>query len=71
VHALIAFTNRGGEEKLRGLEMCFLASGITVARTADDLVRYHGKMMILDRQELYLLPSTSLISTWITPAASA
>src|SRR5207245_5448865 len=55
VHGLIAFTTRGGEEKLRRLEMRFLSSGITVARTADDLVRYHGKMMILDRQELYLL----------------
>jgi cardiolipin synthase len=55
VHALIAFTNRGGEEYLRKLEMRFLERGITVARTADDLVRYHGKMMIVDRKELYLL----------------
>jgi len=55
VHALIAFTNRGGEDKLRKLEMRLLASGITVARTAGDLVRYHGKMMIVDRKELYVL----------------
>lgn len=55
VHALIAYTNRGGEKRLRELEMRFLASGITVARTADDLVRYHGKMMLIDRKELYLL----------------
>lgn len=55
VHALIAFTNRGGEDKLRKLEMHFLASGVTVARTAGDLVRYHGKMMIVDRKELYIL----------------
>ena len=55
VHALIAFTNRGGEEHLRALEMRFLASGITVARTAGDLGRYHGKMMIVDRKELYVL----------------
>jgi phosphatidylserine/phosphatidylglycerophosphate/cardiolipin synthase-like enzyme len=54
VHALIAFTNRGGEENLRKLEKHFLAKGITVARTAGDLVRYHGKMMIVDRKELYL-----------------
>ncbi len=54
VHALIAFTNRGGEENLRKLEMRFLEKGITVARTAGDLVRYHGKMMIIDRKELYL-----------------
>lgn len=55
VHALIAFTNRGGEEHLRRLEMRFLEKGITVARTAGDLVRYHGKMMIVDRKELFIL----------------
>lgn len=55
VHALIAYTNRGGERNLRKLEMRLLASGVTVARTADDLARYHGKMMIIDRRELYLL----------------
>lgn len=55
VHALIAFTNRGGESTLRKLEMRFLDKGITVARTADDLVRYHGKMMIVDGKELYVL----------------
>lgn len=55
VHALIAYTNRGGEKNLRKLEMRFLAAGITVARTSNDLVRYHGKMMIVDRKQLYLL----------------
>jgi len=55
VHALIAFTNRGGEKNLRKLEMRFLEKGITVARTADDLVRYHGKMMVVDGKELFLL----------------
>jgi phosphatidylserine/phosphatidylglycerophosphate/cardiolipin synthase-like enzyme len=55
VHALIAFTNRGGEENLRKLEKRLLADGITVARTAGDLVRYHGKMIVVDRKELYLL----------------
>lgn len=55
VHALIAFTNRGGEKSLRKLEMRFLEKGITVARTADDLVRYHGKMMLVDGKELFLL----------------
>jgi phosphatidylserine/phosphatidylglycerophosphate/cardiolipin synthase-like enzyme len=55
VDALIAFTNRGGEKILRKLEMRFLSHGITVARTADDLVRYHGKMMIVDRKELFVL----------------
>lgn len=55
VHALIAFNNRGGEKNLRKLEMRFLEKGITVARTADDLKRYHGKMMVVDGKELYLL----------------
>src|SRR4051812_17671171 len=55
VHALIAFTNRGGEGRLRKLETRFLGKGITVSRTADDLVRYHGKMMIIDRKELFVL----------------
>jgi cardiolipin synthase A/B len=48
VRALIAHTNRGGERMLRRLETRLLAAGITVARTADDLPRYHGKMMIVD-----------------------
>ncbi|MDP8979967.1 MAG: phospholipase D-like domain-containing protein [Acidobacteriota bacterium] len=55
VHALIAFTNRGGEKNLRTLEMQLLAAGVTVSRTADDLARYHGKMMIIDRRDLYVL----------------
>ena len=48
VRALIAHTNRGGEKILRKLELRLLDAGITVARTADDLPRYHGKMMIVD-----------------------
>jgi len=55
VHALIAHTNRAGEDNLRRLETRLLGHGITVARTADDLVRYHGKMMLIDRRELFLL----------------
>ncbi len=35
--------------------MRFLEAGITVGRTADDLIRYHGKMMIIDGKTLYLL----------------
>ena len=31
------------------------STSATVARTADDLVRYHGKMMIVDGKELHLL----------------
>jgi cardiolipin synthase len=48
VRALIAHTNRGGEKSLRKLELKLLNAGVTVARTADDLPRYHGKMMIID-----------------------
>src|SRR5579862_1454031 len=55
VHALIAHTNRAGEQNLRKLELRLLAAGVTVARTADDLLRYHGKFMIVDGRELYLL----------------
>jgi phosphatidylserine/phosphatidylglycerophosphate/cardiolipin synthase-like enzyme len=55
VHALIAYTNRGGERNLRKLEMRLLEAGITVARTADDLVRYHDKYLIIDRKELFVL----------------
>lgn len=55
VHALIAYTNRGGERGLRELELRLLGAGVTVARTDNDLVRYHGKLMIVDRRELYVL----------------
>ena len=55
VNALIAYANRGGEKSLRKLEMRMLDAGITVSRTADDLVRYHDKLMVIDRRELYLL----------------
>lgn len=48
VRALIAHTNRGGEKNLRKLEMRLLEAGVIVARTADDLTRYHSKMMIAD-----------------------
>jgi cardiolipin synthase A/B len=54
VRALIAYTNRGGEKSLRKLEMRLLEKGITVSRTANDLVRYHGKMMIVDRRVLHV-----------------
>jgi cardiolipin synthase len=55
VQALIAHTNQGEEKNLRRLEMRLLAEGVTVTRTADDLVRYHGKMFIIDDKTLYIL----------------
>src|SRR4030081_1624444 len=48
VRALIAHTNSGGEKTLRKLELRLLEAGLTVSRTADDLIRYHGKMMVID-----------------------
>ena len=49
VRALIANSNSGGEARLRKLEQRLLAGGIMVTRTADELVRYHGKYMVADR----------------------
>jgi phosphatidylserine/phosphatidylglycerophosphate/cardiolipin synthase-like enzyme len=54
VRALTAHTNRGGEKHLRKLEMELLDAGVTVSRTADDLVRYHGKLMIVDGRILHV-----------------
>jgi cardiolipin synthase A/B len=55
VTALVADMNRGGEKNLRQLETRFLEAGIIVARTADDLIRYHDKMLIIDRRTLFVL----------------
>lgn len=55
VHALVAHTNTGGEKRLRKVEQALLAAGITVSRTGNDLVRYHGKMLVVDRQTLFVL----------------
>ena len=54
VRALTAHTNRGGDKSLRKLELQLLEGGVTVSRTADDLVRYHGKMMIVDTRMLHV-----------------
>jgi len=54
VRALIAHKNSGGEKTLRKLELRLLAAGVNVSRTSDDLVRYHGKMMIVDGRILYV-----------------
>lgn len=55
VQALIAYTNQGEEKNLRRLESRLIAQGVMVTRTNDDLVRYHGKMFIVDEKELYVL----------------
>jgi cardiolipin synthase len=54
VRALIAHTNKGGEKNLRKLELRLLDYGATVARTADDLARYHQKIIIIDRAVLHV-----------------
>jgi phosphatidylserine/phosphatidylglycerophosphate/cardiolipin synthase-like enzyme len=55
VRTLIAHTSASGEKALRKLEQRLLAIGATVSRTADDLVRYHGKIMIVDGSWLFVL----------------
>ena len=57
VHALVAFTTtgQGGEKMLRALEMRLLADGVSVSRTATDLVRYHDKLLIIDSKTLFML----------------
>ncbi len=55
VRTLIAHTSTGGDEKLRKLELRLLGIGATVSRTDEDLLRYHGKMMIVDRATMYVL----------------
>jgi phosphatidylserine/phosphatidylglycerophosphate/cardiolipin synthase-like enzyme len=55
VRALIAHTNRGGEKKLRKLESRLLKCGATLSRTANDMVRYHGKVIIVDSKKAMVL----------------
>ena len=55
VRALVAHTNRGGEKLLRKLEQRMLAGGVTVTRTGDELLRYHGKMLIVDNRTLHVM----------------
>ena len=54
VRALIARKHRGGAGDLRRLERRLLRAGVVLARTAGDLTRYHGKMMIVDRRILHV-----------------
>jgi phosphatidylserine/phosphatidylglycerophosphate/cardiolipin synthase-like enzyme len=54
VRAIIAHTHSGPDKRLRQLELRMLEKGVTVSRTGDELVRYHGKMMIVDREELHV-----------------
>jgi cardiolipin synthase A/B len=55
VHALITYTNKEDLKEIRKMERRLVERGVSVTRTAEDLVRYHSKMMIIDRRMLYLL----------------
>jgi cardiolipin synthase len=55
VNSLIAYANRGGEKSLRKLELRFLEAGMTVARTSNDLIRYHNKVVVIDSRILVVL----------------
>jgi cardiolipin synthase A/B len=55
VRTLVAHINSGGDERLRTLELQLLKIGATVSRSDDDLLRYHGKMMIVDHCRLLVL----------------
>ena len=48
VRVLVAHTNHGGESRLRKLERRLLDVGVTVARTGEEFLRYHGKYLITD-----------------------
>lgn len=54
VRVLIAHESSQGDKRLRQLELRMLDKGILVARTGDAFVRYHGKSMIVDREELHV-----------------
>jgi phosphatidylserine/phosphatidylglycerophosphate/cardiolipin synthase-like enzyme len=55
VHALVAHMTGSGDKKLRNLESRLLKWGATVARTDDDMVRYHGKLLLVDKATLFVL----------------
>src|SRR5258708_14089976 len=54
LRALTATQNHGGTKSLRKFEMNLLECGVTVSRTANDLIRYHGKMLIVDGTILHV-----------------
>jgi phosphatidylserine/phosphatidylglycerophosphate/cardiolipin synthase-like enzyme len=55
VRALIAHTNGGGQKQLRKLERRLLEAGALVARSDNDLVRYHAKLLLIDDKVLFVL----------------
>lgn len=55
VHALITYTNKEDLKEIKRLEKRLAERKVKVTRTAEDLVRYHSKVMIIDRRQLFLL----------------
>ena len=55
VHALITYTNREDLKEIKKLEKRLTDAGVLVTRTAEDLVRYHSKVLIIDQRQLFLL----------------
>jgi hypothetical protein len=55
VHALITYTNKEDLREIKKLEKRLVERKVKVTRTAEDLVRYHSKVMIVDRRQLFLL----------------
>lgn len=55
VHALITYTNKEDLKEIKKLEKRLTERGVRVTRTAEDLVRYHSKVMIIDRRLVFLL----------------
>lgn len=55
VHALITHTNKEDLKEIKKLGKRLSENKVKVTRTAEDLVRYHSKVMIIDRRLLFLL----------------
>jgi len=55
VRTLIAHTHGRKDKALRKLELQLLKIGATVSRSGNDLLRYHGKILIVDRKKRYVL----------------
>lgn len=55
VRALVTYTNKEDAKDIKKLERRLVERGVHVRRTAEDLVRYHSKVMIIDHRCLYLL----------------
>jgi phosphatidylserine/phosphatidylglycerophosphate/cardiolipin synthase-like enzyme len=54
VRALVAHKAKGETDVLREVEQRLLARGVTVSRSAEDLLKYHGKYLLVD-DTLHLL----------------